>query len=252
MKNSFFTLILLFQCIFYAQAQIVNIEDKRASLNDTIGWYERLDLGYNLINNGQKISTLSASLQIEFVYKEKSFLSLSKYNFLKAGDQSFVNEGFQHLRYTSRINKTFAFEGFGQVQYNEKTKTKLRMLLGTGVRINLLTKDHLKFSYGLSAMYEYEEVKDETSIHQDTRVNNYISFKWKINKTSHFYNTTYFQPLIDNIHDFRLSSESTLVFKLSKHLSFTSSFSITNDSRPAEDVVGTIYSFKNGIRWQFK
>ena len=99
-------------------AQIVNIEDKRSQFTDSIQWVEQLELGANFTKNKEEIFSITGKAQIEFVYYDKSLISLTNFNFVKAGDQSFINEGFQHLRYNAKLKDWLIYELFGQVQYN--------------------------------------------------------------------------------------------------------------------------------------
>ena len=91
---SFFFFVMLFSEV---TAQIVNIEDKRSQFTDSIQWVEQLELGANFTKNKEEIFSITGKAQIEFVYYDKSLISLTNFNFVKAGDQSFINEGFQHL-----------------------------------------------------------------------------------------------------------------------------------------------------------
>ena len=118
-------------------AQIVNVEDKRSQIKDSIQWVELLELGLNLTHNKQDVFSLKGKAQIEFTYFEKLFISITNFNIVKAGDQNFINEGFQHLRYNSKINDWLTFELFGQVQYNERANIAIRALGGTGFRYRL-------------------------------------------------------------------------------------------------------------------
>ena len=97
--------VLLTFFVFPAISQIVNVEDKRSSFTDSIQWVEQLELGVNLTHNKQDVLTLQGKAQIEFTYYDKLLISITNFNFVKAGDQNFVNEGFQHLRYNSKMKK---------------------------------------------------------------------------------------------------------------------------------------------------
>jgi hypothetical protein len=113
-----FILFLFFPIIL--SSQIVNIEDRRTVFNDSIGWYENIDIGVNLIKNTDKVFSISGAFQLEVLQKGRRILSITKVKFLDAGDENFVNNGFQHLRYNRIFNSWFTFELFGQAQYNEQ------------------------------------------------------------------------------------------------------------------------------------
>ena len=132
--NSFKALSLLILLLMLQQlnGQIGNIEDKRKSF-DSIGWYGRLDFGANLTQNNEAILALSSSVRIDRQGKQSRNLFMANYNFIRAGENRFINDGFGHLRHGQEINKRWTWETFGQLQYNRKLSIQLRGLLGTGL-----------------------------------------------------------------------------------------------------------------------
>ena len=108
---------------------------------------------------------------------------------------------------------------------------------------------------GLSYMYEYDEEffkeTDLTIYHRDHRLSSYFSFVTKPSGNFKLSGTTYFQPLLNDWSDIRLSSQAALLFNITKHLHFSTAFNIVYDSRVPEGVVHTFYSLKNGFRWEF-
>jgi hypothetical protein len=143
--NLFFICLISFQL----QAQIVNIEAKRVNLSDTTAVYGQLNLGFNLVENGNSIISINGGANIEFVKKKHWFLILTNYNFFQAGKEDFVNDGFLHFRYNYQLNKYLTYESFTQAQYNEKLNLRLRWLLGTGLRLTLLKKEKQDAQYNL-------------------------------------------------------------------------------------------------------
>jgi hypothetical protein len=232
-------------------AQIVNIEDKRSEFKDSIQWIEQLDLGINLVHNKSNVLSLKGKAQVEFTYFNKLFLSISSFNFVKAGDQKFVNEGFQHLRYNSGIDKRFIYELFGQIQYNENTNIELRALIGSGLRYHFVGKSKDKGYLGFSYMYEFEKESLEKIKHYNHRLNSYLSFSWHPHDQIKVASTSYFQPLFSNINDFRLSSLTAVIFSFSKRLNLKTTFSIIYDSRAAIGAPKTVYRYLNSFSYRF-
>ncbi len=254
MKNTFpikpiaFSILILFISI-NAIGQIVNIEDKRSTFTDSIGWFETGELSGQWKKNKTEIFNARAGFQVEFQYKKRILLSISKINFARADNKNFINEGFQHLRYTRLINKRFSYEAFGQAQYNEQLSLKLRILFGTGMRLNIC-REKSKCNLGLSLMYEYDEETEDIT-HKDFRLNSYFSATIPFSDKVKLYSTSYFQPLINNFNDFRLSSQSKLVMAITKKLSATITFSILYDSRAPENSPELSEDLYGGIRYKF-
>lgn len=234
-----------------ANAQIFNIEDRRGTFSDSTGMYENLNLGFGLIKNTKSVVDIRGTFQIEVLHKNRIFLSISKFHFVKAGGDEFVNEGFQHLRYNRMLDKTFDFETFGQVQYNTLVFINLRALAGSGFKIRLVNNEKQKFNVGVSVMYEYNEEAENNVTRSDVRISNYMSMAFEISSYATFSSTTYFQPLHNKIQDYRLSTNSTLRLKFLGSVDFITTFSLNYDRRVPDNYPHTIYSLSNGISYSF-
>lgn len=235
-------------------AQIVNIEDKRVFITDTTGWFGQVDLSFNLVKNAKLVTTMKGGARIDFVTGKHSAFSLTNYSFVKAGGEQFVNQGFQHFRYNYQLSKRSIGEFFTQVQYNERIRIRLRALFGTGLRFQFLEQKNKNAYAGLAYMYEYEDIADTTIIHRKHRMSSYLSFNFKTNSKISLSNTSYFQPVINDFSNFRLTTATSLLLQITERLFVKSSFSLTYDSqlsKEVSDIPETIYSFLNGLTWQF-
>jgi len=258
MKNQYVPLVLVCVLLLFslkAKSQIVNIEKQRSSTSDSILWTGHINLGFNLVENNKTIITVNGDMRHDFSKNRHLFLSISKYNLGKVDNEDFLNDGFQHFRYNYSLNKWMTWEAFTQIQYNERINLKMRWLLGSGPRFTLVEEDRYQLFLGTLYMYEYgretEGESTETVVHRDHRMSNYISISLQPVDNLEFHNTSYFQPLISDFSDLRLSSESNLLIKITERLRFSSVFSIVYDSRSPEGVPSTIYRFSNGVRWEF-
>jgi hypothetical protein len=170
---------------------------------------------------------------------------------IRAGDEDFVNNGFQHLRFNHLLTERFIIEAFTQAQFNELLKVKNRDLAGTGIRTKIVRSKKFNFYSGFLYMYEYEEIKGENIIHRDHRMSDYLAIGLYLNETFSFESTTYYQPLLKNFADYRISSENSLNFTITKDLQFHVAFSILYDTRQPEDVPGTAYELTNSLSYNF-
>lgn len=231
-------------------AQVVNIEDRRTEFKDSSGMYERLDLGFNFIKNDKEVISLVGDFQIEFLQNDRLFLSLTKLAVLKAGEESFINSGLQHLRYSYRWNDFFIWEAFGQLQYNEQLSISLRGLVGSGPRFTLDIGKSSSVNLGLSYMWEYDEISVTREIHHDSRLNSYISANFKLLPVI-LSTTAYYQPLFTSIKDYRLTNQTTLSIQLHKKWSLKVAFNLNYDSHLPDNVPDLVYSVTNGVRYRF-
>lgn len=241
----------LFQLL---NAQIVNIEDKRVFRTDTVGWFGQLDFGLNLVKNKTTVTTIKGSGRLDFLHHKHSAFSLTDYSFVRAGQEQFVNQGFQHLRYNYALSEHSVVEAFIQAQYNERIRIKLRTLSGTGWRYQLARKEREKAFLGIAYMYEYEAIADTTIIHRNHRLSSYLSFNWQVSPFFTISNTSYYQPVITDFDNYRINTATHIQLNLTERLLLKSSFSLTYDSKLSEEVVGipaTIFNFINGLSWRF-
>lgn len=250
MRN-FFILFLILGSTILAEAQIVNIEDKRTERRDTINWYGGVNLGVNLVDNGNAVVSLNGALNLEYVNRRHWLLSLSKYNLIQVEKKDVINDGFQHLRYNYSINDWLTYEAFTQIQYNENLNLTFRWLLGSGPRFRLTGKNKQRAFLGFAYMYEINEESDPKSTFNDHRLSTYLSFAFTIGENLKIASTSYYQPVFNDFNDLRLTSQSAFIFKITQKLLFTTNFNITYDSRVPEEVQNTIYSLSNGLRWDF-
>jgi putative salt-induced outer membrane protein YdiY len=237
-----------------AQAQIVNVENKRTHQQDTSGVFGNVDLGVNLVENGSTILTLRSGAQVEWLKGKNLWLSSTNFNLVRVQEDRFVNNGFQHLRYNYNFNKRWTYEAFGQLQFNEKTRIKLRALAGTGGRLTLANKDKSKAFWGMAYMFEFNEISDTNIINRDHRLSTYLSFNWQPLNNLTFSGTSYYQPILNDFGNGRLSSLLMLQLNITDKLSFKTTFQITYDGqlkRDAPGVPATTYSLINGLRWDF-
>ena len=257
MKKHILLLLILFLLtkITPLHAQIVNIEDRRSALQDTAGWFGYLGLGANFVKNTKSVTTISGDIRVEYLKEKHKILFLTNYNLIRANKQRFIDNGFQHFRYNRQINPRLEYEFFSQIQFNNQVRLRVRALAGTGLRYQILKTKNEKVYFGIAYMYEYDEIKiisDAISIFRDHRMSSYVSFSvHPFFDNFSIANTTYFQPVLTDFSDVRLSSQTSLKFTVTKRLTFSSTFNITNDTRVPEDVPATYYSLKNGIRFSF-
>lgn len=238
---------------FKAKGQIVNIEDKRARL-DTVGWFWQLDFGGKLTENTRSILALNGAVRIDQIKAQSQWLFLANYNLVKANEDRFVNDGFGHLRFGQQINQRWTWETFGQIQYNRRLLIDFRALAGTGPRLQIQENEDWELALGLLFMFEYNELEEGEITRNDRRISSYLSARIKVGEHASFATTSYYQPLVSQLGESRLSSVNTLSISLNERIAFGSSFSITYDGLLAQllpDIPATNYTWNNTLRLRF-
>ena len=245
-------LTLLFLLLSIANfAQIVNIENKRLSA-DADGFSGGLGLNVNLSVNTNTLIQIGGKLHVAYNKKRHSILLLGDQNLIKSDDESFINNGFEHLRYNYHIKDSsrFIYEAYQQIQFNKIQEINLRFLLGTGFRFNIIDREKFQLNIGTGLMAEYEELLVGVGTN-DLLSANYLSFDGQFSENVGINTITYFQPKITNYGTYRLANETSIRFQISKNLSFRVIYSLTHDSRDREGIRKTNYVLKNALNFTF-
>lgn len=257
MKKLLQKYILFIQICFFSfnilSAQIANIESERI-ITDTTGWAGNIKIGLVITKDVNAVIQAVSEAHLQFKTVKSLFLLKASTNFTKAGGTTFVANNFLHLRHNYKLNSWLRWEEFTQLQNNKITGIDLRYLLGTGPRFKLYQSKSLALYLGNSIMYEYEREMDNENkqiINEHPRSSNYISLTYKPIDNLKIVHTSYFQTLFDFPDDHRINTQTDIEFKIYKKLSYTLSYKLLYDSKPAFKAPNTTYSFENYISWEF-
>lgn len=244
---------LFFLLIYsYSQAQVINVETLRKK-TDSAKWTGSVSLDVSLIKNKNSIFKIANNADVQYNNKKELWLFINDLKFEKAAGESFVNKGTQHLRYNHKINETVKIEGFVQAQYDAISEIDFRGLLGAGPRFKLSTSEDYRFYLGTLIMYEYEQASEveDNKIHKDVRGSAYFSFSIYPIETIGIISTSYYQPRLDVLKDYRLSSTTSVLFKIWENLSFKTTFIFNFDAYPVVTIPKAQYELTNGLLFTF-
>ncbi len=241
-------IILIFS--FGAKAQVVNIEKKRFSQNGK-KLQGDIDLAVNFIKSTTDIVQAKNAVKLQYYKDKTTYLFFNDISIMQVDTQSFLNDGFMHLRYNYTFSKSWLIaEAFTQIQYNKIQKIQRRFLWGGGLRYQIVDTANVSFYAGTSLMYEFELLLDQN--YTDLiRINTYLSARFKIKDNVSFGHITYYQPATGNLDDYRISSETNIKFKITKQLLYKTSLRLTYDSSPPSDIQNLFYTLNNGITYIF-
>ncbi len=161
---------------------------------------------------------------------------------------------YVHLRYIHTYDhiKNINWEAFIQSQTNQFTNVKERLITGGGYRFNVKDDDLGKFYLGAGAFYEF--IDYSTSIdpkENNIRGNFYLSYKKDFGKDSAISYTGYYQPKLNNLHDYLLSNalELQVYVYLKIYLSLKVSYAV--DSHPAIGIKDADFSQVTSLVYKF-
>lgn len=244
-------LLVFFLLSFSLSAQlIVNVENSRIQ-SDTTGWAGNVGTSFSFAQNVQQILNINANMHLQYKTEKNLYLLLANYNLLKGNQQELSNNMFYHLRYNRKLSKVVRWEAFTQWQQNNVTNIDLRFLAGTGPRFKLHNSKKFKIYAASLVMYEYERDKMPLVTHKDPRNDTYLTFTYKPTTLISLTSTTFYQPLFNQLKDFRILNQEVLNIKATKHLSITTSFDYLYDAFPAVGTPNINYTINNGFSYAF-
>ncbi len=242
--------ILLLISSTAALSQVVNIESRRMR-SDTTGWIGTAEASFQFSKSVDEIFDLGALIHLQFKGKNDLWLFLNEMRIIKGAGTQFVNSGFAHVRYNRKITREFLrWEFFAQYQYNKALEVGQRVLAGTGPRFKLYDSDKFRAYIASLYMFEYQESVDKLIIERNHRTSSYLSFTFDFDRVE-FSNTIYFQPNMRDLKDYRVLSQSDLLFKIFENLKFKTGFNYRFDTRPFPGVPKTTYYLSNGLLFEF-
>jgi putative salt-induced outer membrane protein YdiY len=237
--------------VFPAQAfAIVNIESMRVQKNAD-GFSGELELDSDLLSGNTDSKHVSFGNRLQWDKGNKTNFIITNYSYGESGGVRDVNKGFIHLRHVVHMNERWAWEGFGQMEQNEFTRLAYRGLIGGGLRRTLRQIDDRSGIYlGMGGFYSTERLDDNTTENL-VRANVYFVIKHAFSDSTRLMSTTYFQPAVENLDDFRALEQLTYAVSISKRLDLKLSLDITHDSQPPSGVQPTDTGFHTGIKFKF-
>lgn len=244
-----FTSLVIFLA-FVCNAQVMNIEQQRI-VTDTTGWAGTSQISSSFTKNTDQLLTIGFKDHLQYKTDSSLYLMLIDYNLVKSPSSDFDNAGTLHFRYNYKLLNHLTFEAFTQGQFNKLLNVNFRWLLGAGPRFKVIGHKNFRVYFASLYMYEYEELETPLLFHRNHRLSSYISITWKNKTGTILTNTVYYQPRFDRISDFRIYNQFDLSLRISKKLSFTTSYKYFFDSNPAENIINATHNLSNGITFRF-
>jgi hypothetical protein len=244
-------LLMTFAFLFPASAQIVNIEKERIKKQDSIGMAGKISATLNITQN--KTLLINADLNPHLQYKGKKhlILALAQSEYAALDSKTINSGGFVHLRHNYSLYKNIKSDVFTQLQYNKVWNMPLRFLLGGGPRIKVLDYRKNRLYFGPLYMYEIQEVQAENFVQHNHRMSAYLSWNIELNAILFFSGTVYYQPLLKNFENYRLTGMGELNIAVSRHFSFDNRFMIIFDQTGTTDVPARTYRYTAGLGYKF-
>ncbi|MCK7591983.1 DUF481 domain-containing protein [Subsaxibacter sp. CAU 1640] len=247
-----FSLIATTFLLTKGHGQVINVESLR-KVTDSAKWMGSISLNISIIKNKNNIFKIANKAHIQYNNKIELWLFVNDLKFEKLAGSSFVNKGTQHLRYNRRVTEKIKFEAFLQAQYDAISEIDFRGLAGVGPRFKLYANDDYRFYLGTLMMYEYEKASDvvDDRIQKDLRGSVYFSCSLYPTEYLTIISTSYYQPKLKEFSDYRLSSDTSVLFKILERLAFKTTFTYNFDAEPVATIPKTQFELTNGLLYVF-
>ena len=251
MSKKHLFIILLFTSTF-CFCQILNVENLRRK-NDSSRFSGGVSLNFYLSKNINTFFNLTNNITLQYKTGKHLIFFVNNIVLSEVNTDRFVDISVQHLRYNFHIKPILTYEVFTQFQKDNVSSINLRSLFGTGPRFQLLRSKKNNIFLGTLIMHEHENSVGSSGdvIDKATRGNVYLSLNLNFNKRISFTSTTYYQPKLDELTDYRVSSETSFSITLLKNLALTTSFSYQFDQFPVLGIPNSQYKLENGIQYTF-
>ncbi len=225
-------------------SQVVNIENQRFE-DDTTRWAAQFGFRFNVVENTQRSTDLGLNGGLQFMEGIHRAFFITDFSLNKVEENAFTNTGFQHLRYQRSWRGPLFLEGFTQVQYNKPLRIDLRWLTGGGLRAEFQQEEEWRFAAGTAIMYETESDRVNDLIYNDIRSSNYLSVSLKVEPHVLVTGILYYQPVIGDASDQRLTLEAQLRIRASRRFAFDTRITLQRDTKTAPEVPELNYRWSN-------
>lgn len=231
------------------RAQVVNIEGRRMD-NDSVPWSGFVNFRFNVAENGQHSLGFGLDGAVQHNHGRNRYLFINDLAFSQVEDNSFLNTGFQHLRYNYRIDSLWTGEAFVQTQYNKPLQLDFRLTVGVGPRLTVIHNKQFKLNLGTSLMYENEYDTDAPAF-SDGRSSSYVSGSVNFSEVASLTVVVYYQPKLFDASDHRISLESGFLLNITKRMTLESRLRLLKDTAQPEGVPSLTYSWNNLFGFKF-
>lgn len=246
--------LLFILWVFYAcpgKAQIVNIEKERIRNHDSIGIMGKVSATINIIQNKNLLVNADLNPHLQYKNRKHLVLAIAQAEYAALDSKTINNGGFFHLRYNYALFRSVKAECFSQIQYNKIWNMPFRFLIGAGPRFKLLDFQKSRLYFGPLYMYEVQQVKTGNYTQYNHRMSAYLSWNTELNSLLFFSGTVYYQPLLSNFQNYRLTGLCELNFAISRRFTFDNRFTMIFDQTRTVDIPPQTYRYTAGLGYKF-
>lgn len=249
--------ILAFAATGPAGAQ-VNTEALRGK-DVAQGFQAGLEGRFTWVAGNSEFAKVNGLSRVDYLRGRYHGFLVGNYELGRQDDETFIHNGFAHLRNVVDLLPRTALELFAQLEFNEFLLLRQRRLLGAGVRYGLASAPadsgfRGQVHLGLGLMHEHEEL--DLDLHEDDessaiRATSYVNLRLDLNDKVAAHAVAYYQPRADDTEDYRILGQAGFSVRLYRNLSLEAAVKGRFDSQPPADLENFDVEAVNGLRVTF-
>lgn len=180
--------------------------------------------------------------------RERAFV-VGAVRYSEADGERFVDRSFAHARLSHRLAGPLWAEGFAQIEQNAQQLLEWRVLTGGGLRLAVLERPAAGLAFGLTPMFEYENLSAE-AMEEPTRLvraSSYVAGRVRVNDRTSVAATVYAQPRPLTPSDTRLLGSLTAQVQATRWVALRVQANVRHDTEPPDGVERTDVLLENGL-----
>jgi hypothetical protein len=232
------------------QAQIVN--SLRGFDDQAMGWSGRLESTVALADGNTEYFEFELGGTIQHKSERNRWRLLGLLMRRTAGPVEIAESRLGHLRHNYRLLPWLATVVFLQGQHNPFRRIESRVLLGGGLRFDVIRAESWNAAFGATYMYEDEELTDDSLGY--THKNRFSFFTSVFSASTEIVQldlTGFYQPVITDFSDARASALASMRIDITGGLYFLTRAALQYDSRPPAGVKETDVTLRSGLGFAF-
>lgn len=161
-------------------------------------------------------------------------------------------DAIQHFQHGYAFSERVESELFIQHSFNEPERLQSRRASGIGARLSILSDKYNQLFGALGYTFETDKIisdekHDAGQQIPGSRIYTYIHYRHEFEKKMMLMVTLFYHPLLSDLNDRRLLTDTSIKFPLVGTLSFIASAKTQHDSSPPVDVLKRNLEFKSSF-----
>jgi hypothetical protein len=230
-----------------ADAQILNT---LSGFDDTAGWQGEASAFVRVSGGNTDVQNYFTDAAGQWQGDRQRIRAIVGYE-LSRNDGRETSEALTaHLRHNYRIRQGVSTIAFSQFQRNPFQNLRARILLGGGLRFDLVSNEKRRFAIGMSGMFESEELTDARTS-TTTRLSTFLDFTRDLKQYLRFAIVGWYQPDLSDVSDTRASAIADLDIDLVGPLVLVTGATFKYDSQPPDGIKEIDWSVRTGLKLSF-